>query len=156
MLGAIAGDIIGSPYEFNPIKTIEFPLFTGDSAFTDDTVLAVAVADCILNDGDYAVYVKEYGRRYADAGYGGMFRNWLASSNNEPYNSFGNGSAMRVSPVGFAFNTLEEVLIQARKSAIITHTPRGVKGAQAVATRYLARTVHSKIIYVNISKEYRL
>jgi ADP-ribosylglycohydrolase len=146
MLGAIAGDIIGSPYEFNPIKTIEFPLFTGDSAFTDDTVLAVAVADCILNNGDYAVYVKEYGRRYADAGYGGMFRNWLASSNNEPYNSFGNGSAMRVSPVGFAFNTLEEVLIQARKSAIITHNhPEGVKGAQAVAVAiFLARTVHSK------------
>ncbi len=146
MLGAIAGDIIGSPYEFNPIKTIEFPLFTGDSAFTDDTVLTVAVADCILNNGDYAVYVKEYGRRYANAGYGGMFRNWLASSNNEPYNSFGNGSAMRVSPVGFAFDSLEEVLAQARKSAIITHNhPEGIKGAQAVAVAiFLARTGSSK------------
>jgi len=146
MLGAIAGDIIGSTREFNPVKTTEFPLFTESSTFTDDSVLTVAVADCILNNGRYEYYLKEYGNRFPNAGYGGMFSNWLAANTCQPYNSFGNGSAMRVSPVGFAFDTLEEVLSQAKASAIVTHNhPEGIKGAQAVAAAvFLAKSEHGK------------
>lgn len=141
MIGAIAGDIIGSVYEGAPIKTTDFQLFSLHSTFTDDTVLTVATADCIVNGKDYARTYKEYGRRYPRAGYGGKFLRWLMSSGYEPYNSFGNGSAMRVSPVGFAFQTLEEVLSQARRSAEVTHNhPEGIKGAQAVAAAvFLAR-----------------
>jgi ADP-ribosylglycohydrolase len=128
MLGAIAGDIIGSVFEFNPVKTERFELFSPQSTFTDDTVLTVAVADCILHNKDYAVTFKEYGRRYPAAGYGGNFRRWLYGESNKPYNSFGNGSAMRVSPVGFAFNSLPEVLQEAERSAAPTHNhPEGVK-----------------------------
>lgn len=146
MIGAIAGDIIGSPYEGHEIKTVDFPLFCNASTFTDDTVLTVAVADAILNGRDYGITIKEYGRKYPYAGYGGMFLNWLASSTLKPYNSFGNGSAMRVSPVGFAFDTIEEVLEEARKSAAVTHNhPEGIKGAQATAAAiFLARQGESK------------
>jgi ADP-ribosylglycohydrolase len=146
MLGAIAGDIIGSTHEFNPTKSEKFELFASGSDFTDDTVLTVAVADCILHKKDYAVAIKEYGRRYPGRGYGGNFRRWLNSFDNSPYNSFGNGSAMRVSPVGFAFNSLEEVLEEARRSAAVTHNhPEGIKGAQAVAASiFLARQKNSK------------
>lgn len=146
MIGAIAGDIIGSVYEGFPIKTTEFELFTSNSRFTDDTVLTVAVADCILNGKDYTKTLKEYGRLYPNAGYGGMFRHWLRSDGLGPYNSFGNGSAMRVSPVGFAFNTLEKVLSEAKRSAEVTHNhPEGIKGAQAVATAiFLSRNHESK------------
>ena len=141
MLGAIAGDVIGSVYEFRNTRTTDFPLFSPGSAFTDDTVLTVAVADCILHGKDYTGTIREYGRRYADAGYGGMFRSWLRSDNSRPYNSFGNGSAMRVSPVGFAFDSLDEVLREAAASAAVTHNhPEGIKGAQAVAAAiFLAR-----------------
>lgn len=146
MLGAIIGDIIGSSYEFKGIKTADFPLSTSRSRFTDDTVMTVAVADCILNVKVYAATFKEYGRRYPDAGYGGMFYDWLFSDKSEPYNSYGNGSAMRVSPIGFAFKTLEEVLREAERSAIPTHNhPEGIKGAQAIASAiFLARTGKSK------------
>lgn len=146
MLGAIAGDIIGSTHEFNPVKTTEFPLFTDNSTFTDDSVLTVAIADCIINNGRYEYYLKEYGLKYPDAGYGGMFSKWLGAPGYQPYNSFGNGSAMRVSPVGFAFDTLEEVLSRAKASAIVTHNhPEGIKGAQAVATAvFLAKSEHGK------------
>jgi len=146
MLGAIAGDIIGSVYEFHNMKSTDFPLFTRGSTFTDDTVLTVAVADCILHDKDYTETLKEYGRRYPDAGYGGMFSHWLHSPESVPYNSFGNGSAMRVSPVGFAFSSLDEVLCQAERSAAVTHNhPEGIKGAQAIASAiFLARTGHDK------------
>jgi ADP-ribosylglycohydrolase len=141
MIGAVAGDIIGSVYEYCPAKSMNFDLFTSRSKFTDDTVLTVAIADSILNKKDYASTVKEYGRRYQNAGYGKMFRSWLLSDRLEPYNSFGNGSAMRVSPVGFAFDTIEEVLSEAKKSAEITHNhPEGIKGAQATAAAvFLAR-----------------
>ena len=108
MLGAVAGDIIGSAYEFNNTHRYDFELFTPHSTFTDDTVLTVAVADCILHGKDYARTIWEYGNRYPDAGYGGRFADWLASKDLKPYNSFGNGSAMRGSPVGFAFETLGE------------------------------------------------
>jgi ADP-ribosylglycohydrolase len=114
MIGAIAGDIIGSAYEWHPTKSMDFELFTPQSTFTDDTVLTVAVADSTLHSKDYALTLKEYGRRYPHAGYGGMFLNWLRSDTIAPYNSFGNGSAMRVSPVGFAFSNINEVLQEAK------------------------------------------
>ncbi|HMA85621.1 MAG TPA: ADP-ribosylglycohydrolase family protein [Desulfosalsimonadaceae bacterium] len=134
MLGAIAGDIIGSVYEHRPIKTTDFPLFQSKSRFTDDTVLTVAVADAIIKKNDYQSALKTYGRAYPDAGFGMLFFNWLFSADSQPYNSFGNGSAMRVSPVGFAFDTREEVLAEAEKCAAMTHNhPQGIAGAQAVA-----------------------
>lgn len=141
MIGAIAGDIIGSAFEWRNTKTTEFELFSRRSRFTDDTVLTVAVADCILNGKEYAWTFKDYGRMFPDAGYGGMFRNWLRADSLLPYNSFGNGSAMRVSPVGFAFGTLERVLEEAKRSAEVTHNhPEGIKGAQAIASAiFLAR-----------------
>jgi ADP-ribosylglycohydrolase len=141
MLGAIAGDVIGSVYEASPIKTVDFPLFGAGSTFTDDTVLTVAVADAILNDTDYGVTIKRYGRQYPQAGYGGSFYKWLMQTGYKPYNSWGNGSAMRVSPVGFAFDSVESVLGEARSTAEVTHNhPEGIKGAQATAlATYLAR-----------------
>jgi ADP-ribosylglycohydrolase len=146
MIGAIAGDIIGSVHEFSNIKTEDFPLFTSKSTCTDDTVMTVAVADSILTGKGYAVALKEWGRLYPYAGYGGMFKDWLRSEGSGPYNSFGNGSAMRVSPVGFAFGTLDKVLAEAKKSAEVTHNhPEGIKGAQAVAAAiFLARTGKDK------------
>ncbi|MFC2001211.1 ADP-ribosylglycohydrolase family protein [Chloroflexota bacterium] len=146
MLGAIAGDIIGSSYEWHSTKSLDFELFTPQSTPTDDTVLTIAVADCILHGKDYAVTFKEYGRRYPYAGYGGMFLKWLGSNSLTPYNSFGNGSAMRVSPVGFAFSNMDTVLQEAERSAAVTHNhPEGIKGAQAIATAiFLARSGDSK------------
>ena len=141
MIGAIAGDIIGSVFEHDPIKTTSFPLFTESSRFTDDTVLSVAVADAILNQSDYVTVLKNYGRKYPAAGYGMSFLRWTQSSVTKPYNSWGNGSAMRVSPVGFAFDSTEDVLREAEKSAAVTHNhPEGIKGAQATALAiFLAR-----------------
>jgi ADP-ribosylglycohydrolase len=146
MLGAIAGDIIGSVYEWNNIKIKYFPLFSPWGKFTDDTVLTVAVADAILNSTDYVSNYKEYYRYYDGAGYGEMFHKWAKSSRSEPYNSWGNGSAMRVSPVGFAFDNLDRVLLEAKRSAEVTHNhPEGIKGAQATAAAiFLGRTGHSK------------
>jgi ADP-ribosylglycohydrolase len=146
MLGAIAGDIIGSAYEWHYTKSLDFELFTPQSTPTDDTVLTIAVADCILHSKDYAVTFKEYGQRYPYAGYGGMFLKWLGSNSLAPYNSFGNGSAMRVSPVGFAFSSMDTVLLEAKESAVVTHNhPEGIKGAQAIAASiFLARSRQSK------------
>ena len=146
MIGAVAGDIIGSVYERKRIKTTNFQLFSPQSTFTDDAVLTIATADCIMNQGDYALYYKQYGRRYPNAGYGGMFIRWLFSDSIAPYNSFGNGSAMRVSPVGFAFNSMAKVLEEAKASAQVTHNhPEGIKGAQAAAAAvFLARQGSSK------------
>lgn len=146
MLGAIAGDIIGSRFEHAPIKTTDFELFTPESGFTDDTVLTVALADSIYNETDLKETLLQYFRRYPSAGYGQGFIQWAQSDSPEPYNSWGNGAAMRVSPVGFAFDTLEEVLDRAAASAAVTHNhPEGIKGAQATATAvFLARTGHSK------------
>ena len=142
MLGAIAGDIVGSIYEASPIKRKDFPLFDPRCRFTDDSVLTVAVAKAILEDGNYRRWVREIGRRHPHAGYGGSFIRWLHSDNSEPYNSWGNGSAMRVSPVGFAFNDAGTVLHEAARTAEISHNhPEGIKGAQAVALAvFLART----------------
>jgi len=146
MLGAIAGDIIGSVHEFEGRKTKDFPLFVGKSRFTDDTVLTVAVADCLLTGSSYTDKFHEYTRAYPDRGYGVRFWHWVKSGSRQPYNSWGNGSAMRVSPVAFAFQTLDEVLEEARASAEVTHNhPEGIRGAQATAAAtFLARQGASK------------
>ena len=134
LLGAVAGDVIGSVYEYNAPKSTEFELFTPSSRITDDSILTIAVADAIVNRRSYLDCVREYALKYPGSGYGGYFRRWMFSANPQPYNSYGNGSAMRVSPVGWAFDTLEETLRQAEASAAITHNhPEGIKGAQAVA-----------------------
>ncbi len=146
LCGAIAGDIIGSIYEWNRTKETDFHLFTLSSKFTDDTVMTVANADWLLTGDSLLGIMQDYGNRYPHAGYGGMFRSWLREDEPKPYNSFGNGSAMRVSPVGWAFDTLEETLEAAKQSAEITHNhPEGIKGAQATAACiFLARTGKSK------------
>jgi ADP-ribosylglycohydrolase len=143
MLGAIAGDIIGSVYEGNNVKTPHFyPLFDEHARVTDDTVLTVAVAEWLLRGTDLADTLKSYFRRYPRVGYGGNFVRWCLSTSRGPYNSWGNGSAMRVSPVGWAFGTLEETLLYARRSAEVTHNhPEGIRGAEATAAAiFLART----------------
>jgi ADP-ribosylglycohydrolase len=146
MIGAIAGDIIGSVHEGAGTKRKDFPLFDPGCTFTDDTVLTVAVAHALLEHGHYVDFFHEYFRRYPYAGYGGSFISWAASGRRLPYNSWGNGSAMRVSPVAYAFDTLEEVLAEAQRSAEVTHNhPEGIRGAQATAAAiFLARQKHSK------------
>lgn len=146
MLGAITGDVVGSVFERQNIKTTQFELLTSGSRFTDDTVLTIAVADAILHDLDFAKALKKWGLKYPHAGYGQSFFNWLKSESMQPYNSWGNGSAMRVSPVGFAFDDLDKVLQEAEKSAEVTHNhPEGIKGAKATAAAvFLARTGKSK------------
>ena len=141
MKGAILGDIIGSRLERSGPKTTDFDLFTTECRFTDDTVLTVAVADAILNQLDYGETIKNYALRYLDADYGGTFKKWMRDELEEEYSSWGNGSAMRVSPVGWLFNDLELVLHEAKASAMPTHGhPEGVKGAQAIAaSNFLAR-----------------
>jgi len=146
MLGAIAGDIIGSVYEANPVKTTDFELFSDRSRFTDDTVLTVATAHALLKNVDYATAYRQYGRRYPHAGYGPAFLNWLMTDDAPPYNSWGNGSAMRISPVGYAGLSMDAVLREAGKSAAATHNhPEGIKGAQAVAAAiFMGRRDRSK------------
>ncbi|MDX1654432.1 MAG: ADP-ribosylglycohydrolase family protein [Candidatus Competibacteraceae bacterium] len=146
MLGAIAGDIIGSPYEHRPIKTLDFPLFGPDSRFTDDTVLTVACAFALLRRVDYSRAYQDFGRRYPRAGYGASFQGWIFQDNPQPYNSWGNGSAMRVSPVGFMATSKEQVLEEAERSARVTHDhPEGIKGAQATALAiFMARRGEDK------------
>ena len=146
MLGAIVGDIIGSAYEFNNTKRKEFHLFTPKSKFTDDTVMTLAVSRWLCDDKEHRKetlvrYMQEFGRRYPTAGYGGSFMRWLYNPEPQPYNSYGNGSAMRVSPVAFYAHSLQEALGLAKISAEVTHNhPEGIKGAQAIASSiYLAR-----------------
>lgn len=142
MLGAIAGDVIGSIYEWHNIKTKSFPLIGPRCTFTDDTVLTVALAEAILDEADYTPLLKAYAQRYPHAGYGGKFKKWARSDDPEPYYSWGNGAAMRISPVGFAFDSLDEVLARAERYTAVTHDhPEGIKGAQAVAASiFFART----------------
>jgi ADP-ribosylglycohydrolase len=142
MIGSIAGDIIGSVFEFHPYKRTDFDLFGPASRFTDDTVLTVALADAILHGLDYADALKTYWKAYPHRGYGNRFRGWARGSLSGPYMSCGNGSAMRTAPVGWAYGTLEETLGRAEKYSAVTHNhPEGIKGAQAVAAAiYLART----------------
>ncbi|NLU32718.1 MAG: ADP-ribosylglycohydrolase family protein [Clostridiaceae bacterium] len=145
MIGAIVGDIAGSVYEWNNIKTKEFPLFSPECFFTDDTVMTLAIADGLMNGGSREAFIKamkKYGRLYPYAGYGSRFGNWILTDDTSPYNSWGNGSAMRVSPVAWAFNTLSEVEEYAEICAAVTHNhPEGIKGARATAAAiFLART----------------
>jgi len=134
MLGAVAGDIIGSYYEFHKIKTKEFELFHPKSRFTDDTTLSIAIAKSILDNESYLDNIVDFGLRYFDVGYGRGFKGWLKGDEHKPYNSWGNGSAMRVSPVAWAFDSEDRVLEEAGKSAEITHNhPEGIKGAKATA-----------------------
>ena len=146
LLGAIAGDCIGSIYEYIGQKSPDFPLFSQSSQVTDDSILTLAIADAILNGCSYQEYLHQYAWAYPDSDLGGGFRAWMHSKDPQPYNSFGNGSAMRVSPVGWAFNTVEDVLHEAEASAAVTHNhPEGIKGAQAVALAiFLARNGSTK------------
>ena len=146
MLGAIAGDVIGSVYEGRGPVRKDFPLFDPRCEFTDDTVMTVAVAEAFRSSGNYAQHLRDWGVRYPNRGYGLMFRRWLADANMGPYNSFGNGSAMRCSPVAWALEDLSSVLTEAKKTADASHNhPEGVKGAQAVAAAiWLARKGSSK------------
>lgn len=146
MLGAIVGDIIGSAYEFKNTKRKEFHLFTPKSKFTDDTVMTLAVARWLCDDKEHCKEtlvqrMQELGRRYPTAGYAGSFMRWLYNPEPQPYNSYGNGSAMRVSPVAFYAHSLQEALGLAKISAEVTHNhSEGIKGAQAIASSiYLAR-----------------
>lgn len=146
LIGAIAGDVIGSYYEFCTMKSTDFPLFNGNSShFTDDTIMTVANADWLLTGDSLLGIMQDYGNRYPSS-YGSMFYEWLRADDPQPYNSWGNGSAMRVSPIGWAFETLDETLEAAKQSAEVTHNhPEGIKGAQATAACvYLARTGKSK------------
>ena len=147
MIGAISGDVIGSYYEAFPIKECDFPLFHKDCRFTDDTVLSVAVADWVLSGGDLIDYFHAYFEEYPSAGYGSSFSCWAGYKQREPYNSWGNGSAMRVSPVGFAFDALDQVLDKAQETAAVTHNhEEGIRGAQATAAAiFMARTGASKL-----------
>ena len=157
MYGAILGDIIGSPFEFDRgDKTKDFKLFSRRSHFTDDSVMTLAVCEALLKVGQDAT-VKEiedavissmqsWGRRYPHAGYGGYFRRWLTACHPEPYNSFGNGSAMRVSAVGWLYDSLENTRTVAKATANVTHNhPEGIKGAEATASAiFMARNGSSK------------
>lgn len=134
MIGAVIGDVVGSVYEFNNHRSKEFQLFQANSDFTDDSVLSFATAKVLLDGGDYAATYQQFARAYPHRGYGGRFSRWIKLDDPKPYNSFGNGSAMRVSPVGVAFADAETTLAEAKRSAEVTHNhPEGIKGAQAVA-----------------------
>lgn len=155
MIGAILGDIVGAPYEFNNLKRKDFPLLDPRARYTDDTVMTVAVADALLSwNGKRIEDFKEtlidkmhaWGKKEPDAGYGGRFLVWVLSDCRTPYGSYGNGSAMRVSPVAWYASSLDETLTLARASAAVTHNhPEGIKGAEAVAGAiFLARQGKSK------------
>lgn len=156
MLGAVLGDIIGAPYEFDRgNKTKDFPLFSRYSCFTDDSVMTIAVAEALMNtmgEDDETIKkelitsMQKWGKRYPDAGYGGMFGRWLGKSNPEPYGSFGNGSAMRVSSAGWLYDDIETTRKMAKLTAEVTHNhPEGIKGAEATASViFLARNGKSK------------
>lgn len=139
VLGAICGDMIGVPYEFRKNKAEkDFSLWTKQSKFSDDTVMTIAVAEWLLtspfNTDNLVKIMKKWGRKYRNAGYGHLFGEWIDSDNPQPYNSFGNGSAMRVSPVGCVFHTMETTLIMAEQSASVSHNhPEGIKGARTIA-----------------------
>ena len=165
LYGTIFGDIAGSTYEFRACKNYKFTTVPEKSHFTDDTTMTLAVASWLMEDpNSLEVLVKEmqfFGNRYPKAGYGGMFRKWLIAEYPKPYNSFGNGSAMRVSPCAWVAKSLDEALTLAEKSAIVTHNhPEGIKGAQAVAAAiWMARNGSTKEeikAYIESTFEYNL
>jgi ADP-ribosylglycohydrolase len=141
MLGAIAGDVVGSRFEHDGIKSKHFELFSQHCCFTDDTVHTVALADSILDQVPFQDKLREYYRDYPEAGYGARFLCWAQSPEPAPYNSYGNGAAMRVSPVAWLYDSIEAVIAEALKSATVTHNhPEGIRGAQAVAAAvFMAR-----------------
>ncbi len=154
MLGAIIGDIVGSRFEWHNHKSKDFELFVDDCKFTDDSAMTIAVAKALLDSkSDYSDLsektvedMQKIGRKYYDVGYGGSFRRWLIDENPQPYNSWGNGSAMRVSPVGFAAKSIEEAKELSKKVTEVTHNhPEGLKGAEAISVAiYMARNGKSK------------
>ena len=172
MYGAILGDMIGAPYEFDMgNKSKDFPLFSKRSQFTDDSVMTLAVAEAFLDTKDFGntdgikskliSRMQKYGAAFPNAGYGGMFRQWLLTKDPLPYNSFGNGSAMQVSSAAWLFSDLETVRTMARLSAEVSHNhPEGIKGAEATAAAiYLARTGSSKAeikTYIEATFDYDL
>lgn len=162
MLGAIIGDIVGSRFEFNNTKDFNFKLFSDECSFTDDTICTVAIADAHLNNfvGLWGLgsCLKDWCRKYPHpmGSYGSSFANWINDHNYEPYNSFGNGSAMRVSSIGWLYDTEQEVIVEATKSAVVTHNhPEGVKGAVATALAiYYAREYSKEIMLTKITDYY--
>ncbi|HQY88569.1 MAG TPA: ADP-ribosylglycohydrolase family protein [Tepidisphaeraceae bacterium] len=146
MLGAIVGDVIGSRFEHFALKSTKFRLFDQTSRCTDDSIMTVATADALLHERDYRTAYQDYFHRHPNAGYGSSFVVWANRRSTEPYNSWGNGSAMRVSPIGWAFDNLNEVLDVAERSASVSHNhPDGILGAQAVAAAvFLARTTRDR------------
>lgn len=151
MIGAIIGDIVGSVYEFNNTFEYDFPLFSENGSFTDDTICTIAIADAILKGNDYRQSLLDWCRRYPNpmGGYGCSFQKWILSKDPKPYNSFGNGSAMRVSPVGWAYNNDADTIKESRKTASPTHNHiEGMLGAESVAISiyYLRKIRHKKII----------
>ena len=145
MIGAIIGDIVGSRFEFGPAPEKGFELFTPECSYTDDTICTIAIADAIMNQKDYKQSLLEWCRKYPDpmGSYGHRFYRWIHSEDPEPMDSYGNGAAMRVSPVGWLFNDFNEVMEEAKRSAEVSHNhPEGIKGAQCVAALiYWLRTV---------------
>jgi len=148
MIGAIIGDIAGSTYEYQGCKRLDMELFPNGSDFTDDSILTLATADVLLNGGSYSEAYKRYGRNFPCpmGGYGIRFWQWLTTDDSQPYGSWGNGSAMRVGPVGYALDSFDAVLEEAERSAAVTHShPDGIRGAQATAAAiFLGRTGASK------------
>lgn len=160
MIGTIIGDIAGSYYEFNNISDYNFPLFDDNKDFTDDSICTIAVADAILNHKDYQTTMREWCRKYPHpmGAYGNYFVNWIMRPDPHPYNSFGNGSAMRVSPVAWLFDNESDVRKQAEATAAITHNhPEGIKGAVAIAVaifRMRTTTNKSSSIFKDVAKEF--
>jgi ADP-ribosylglycohydrolase len=158
MLGAIIGDIIGSRFEFNNTNRLDFELFTPACSFTDDTICTIAMADAVMSGNkDYGKKLHEWcnNYRYPMGGYGGSFARWVASDNPQPYHSFGNGSAMRVASIGWLFDTIEEVRIEAEKTALPTHNhPEGIKGAVATAEAIFLARKHGKDYMLKQMEQY--
>lgn len=157
LLGAVVGDIVGSRFEWHPTKSDAFEFLHPNCHFTDDSVLTLAVAKALLDGKDYLQKILQFAQLYPDAGYGGRFRNWMYAGGGMPYNSFGNGSAMRVSAVSWAYDHEEEVLKEAEVSAAVTHNhPEGIKGAQATALAvFLARKgVDKEVIKHRIAQQF--
>lgn len=160
MLGAIIGDIAGSSYEFDNTSDYNFPMFTSGKDFTDDTICTIAIADAILRHVDYQTSLRRWCRKYPHpmGEYGSFFLNWVMRPDPYPYNSFGNGSAMRVSPVAWLFDNEQDVKSEAERSAAVTHNhPEGIKGAVAIAVaifRMRTATTKSPAIFKNVAKEF--
>ena len=158
MLGAIIGDIVGSRFEFNNTNRLDFELFTPECGFTDDTICTIAIANALTSgDKNYKEELHRWcnAHRFPLGGYGGSFARWVASSNPQPYNSFGNGSAMRVAAIGWWFDTLEEVQTEAKHTALPTHNhPEGIKGAVATATAIFLARKHGKKFMLTALKDF--